>query len=89
MALLASILRVNPSPFVVLDEIDAALDEANSGRLAAILGELQEHSQLIVITHNRQTMNAARVLFGVTTGEHHTSRLLSIKLEDATALAAR
>jgi chromosome segregation protein len=89
VALLAAILRVNPSPFVVLDEIDAALDEANSGRLAAILGELQEHSQLIVITHNRQTMNAARVLFGVTTGEHHTSRILSMKLEDATVLAAR
>jgi chromosome segregation protein len=89
VALLAAILRVNPSPFVVLDEIDAALDEANSGRLSQILQELQAQSQLIVITHNRQTMNAARVLFGITTGEHHSSRLLSIKLEDATALAAR
>ena len=89
VALLAAILRVNPSPFVVLDEIDAALDEANSGRLAAILEELQEHSQLIVITHNRQTMRAARVLFGVTLSEHHVSHLLSMRLEDATALAAR
>ncbi|MDF2461746.1 MAG: chromosome segregation protein, partial [Candidatus Saccharibacteria bacterium] len=89
VALLAAILRVNPSPFVVLDEIDAALDEANSGRLAGILDELQEQSQLIVITHNRQTMQAARVLFGVTINEHHVSHLLSMRLEDATQLAAR
>ena len=89
VALLAAILRVNPSPFVVLDEIDAALDEANSGRLASILEELQEQSQLIVITHNRQTMHAARVLFGVTMNEHHVSHLLSMRFEDASALAAR
>jgi chromosome segregation protein len=89
VALLAAILRVNPSPFVVLDEIDAALDEANSGRLANILEELQDHSQLIVITHNRQTMHAARVLFGVTINDHHVSHLLSMRLEEATQLAAR
>ena len=89
VALLAAILAVNPSPFVVLDEVDAALDEANSGRLAEILGELQERSQLIVITHNRQTMKAARVLFGVTMNEQHVSHLLSMRLEEATTLAAR
>ena len=89
VALLAAILRVNPSPFVVLDEIDAALDEANSTRLADILEELQQHSQLIVITHNRQTMTAARVLFGVTMNDAHVSHLLSLQLEEATALAAR
>ena len=89
VALLAAILRVNPSPFVVLDEIDAALDEANSGRLSAILEELQEQSQLIVITHNRQTMRAARVLFGVTINEHKVSHLISMRLEEATQLAAR
>jgi chromosome segregation protein len=89
VALLAAILRVNPGPFVVLDEIDAALDEANSARLSRILTELQEQSQLIVITHNRQTMKAARVLFGITTGEHHVSHLLSMRLEEASALAAR
>jgi chromosome segregation protein len=89
VALLAAILRVNPSPFVVLDEIDAALDEANSGRLAGILEELQEQSQLIVITHNRQTMRAARVLFGVTINEHHVSHLLSMRLEEAAQMAAR
>ena len=89
VALLAAILSVNPSPFVVLDEIDAALDEANSGRLADILDELAEKSQLIVITHNRQTMRAANVLFGVTMNEHHVSHLLSLRLEEASALAAR
>lgn len=89
VALLAAILSVNPSPFVVLDEIDAALDEANSGRLAVILEELQSQSQLIVITHNRQTMRSAKALFGVTMDEHHVSRLLSLRLEEATTLAAR
>ena len=89
VALVAAIMRVNPSPFVVLDEIDAALDETNSGRLADILAELQQYSQLIVITHNRQTMRAAKVLFGVTMNEHHISRLISMRLEQATELAAR
>ena len=89
VALVAAIMRVNPSPFVVLDEIDAALDEANSGRLAGILTELQQYSQLIVITHNRQTMKSARVLFGVTINEHHISHLISMRLEQATQLAAR
>ncbi|HVQ44283.1 MAG TPA: AAA family ATPase [Candidatus Saccharimonadia bacterium] len=89
VALVAAILRVNPSPFVVLDEIDAALDEANSGRLATILAELEQYSQLIVITHNRQTMKAAKVLFGVTMGDHHISSLISMRLEQATQLAAR
>ena len=69
--------------------IDAALDEANSGRLAEIMAELQAHSQLIVITHNRQTMTVAKVLFGVTMNEHHVSHLLSLRLEEATQLAAR
>ncbi len=89
VALLAAILEVNPSPFIVLDEIDAALDEANSGRLATILRELATKSQLIVITHNRQTMEAAKVLFGVSMNDQHISHLLSLRLEDATQLAAR
>jgi chromosome segregation protein len=89
VALIAAIMRVNPSPFVVLDEIDAALDEANSGRLSGILSELAEYSQLIVITHNRQTMKAARVLFGVTSSDRQASHLISMRLEEATQLAAR
>ena len=89
VALLAAIITVNPSPFVVLDEIDAALDEANAGRLASILDDLQVRSQLIVITHNRQTMRSAKALFGVTMDQDHVSRLLSVRLEEASALAAR
>ncbi len=88
-ALIAAILRTSSSPFVVLDEIDAALDESNSTRLAEILAELHEHSQLVVITHNRQTMRAAGVIFGVTTDARHASRILSMRLEDADKLAAR
>jgi chromosome segregation protein len=89
VAMVAAIMKVNPSPFVVLDEIDAALDEANSARLADILTELGGYSQLIVITHNRQTMKTAGVLFGVTMNQHHTSHLISLRLEQATQMAAR
>jgi chromosome segregation ATPase len=88
-ALLAAILSVSPSPFVVLDEVDAALDEANSGRLAQILAELATHSQLIVVTHNRQIMAAADRLYGVTTDAHHASTLLSVKFAAASEMAAR
>ncbi|HSX48433.1 MAG TPA: AAA family ATPase, partial [Candidatus Nanoarchaeia archaeon] len=89
IALLAAILAANPSPFVVMDEVDAALDEANSARFAAILKDIAKHSQLVVITHNRQTMQAAHSLFGVTMDEHHVSRLLSVRLEQARELAAK
>jgi chromosome segregation ATPase len=88
-ALIAAIMRTSSSPFVVLDEIDAALDESNSTRLAEILAELHAHSQLVVITHNRQTMRAAGVIFGVTTDSRHASRIISMRLEDADKLAAR
>jgi chromosome segregation protein len=88
-ALLAAILTVNPSPFVVLDEIDAALDEANSSRLSQILSDLTKYSQLIAITHNRQIMATAKTLYGVTMDENHVSKLLSVRLEAATQMAAR
>lgn len=88
-ALLAAILTINPSPFVVLDEIDAALDEANSARLSQILASLTKHSQLIVITHNRQIMASARALYGVTMDTHHASKVLSVRLETASQMAAR
>lgn len=83
IALVCAILRVNPSPFVVLDEVEAALDEANSLRLTQILHELAETSQFILITHNRATMHSADALYGVTMGNDGTSRLLSVKLEQA------
>ncbi len=87
IALLSAILTVNPSPFVVLDEVDAALDEANSKRLTHILRRIAKHSQLIVITHNRQVMAVADAIFGVTMDAHHVSRLLSVKLEQAREMA--
>jgi len=83
IALLSAIIAVNPSPFVVLDEVDAALDEANTYRFAEILEELQKFSQFIVITHNRATMSRSDVLYGVTMGEDGTSRLLSVNLQEA------
>ncbi|MBI2474935.1 AAA family ATPase [Candidatus Uhrbacteria bacterium] len=82
IALLSAIMDVNPSPFVVLDEVDAALDEANTIRFAAILDELSQKSQFIIITHNRATMEKADVLYGVTMGDDGISNLLSVHLED-------
>lgn len=83
IALISAIMAVNPSPFVLLDEVDAALDESNTIRFASILRELSEKSQFIIITHNRTTMEQADVLYGVTMGEEGISNLLSIHLEDA------
>lgn len=83
VALLFAITAVNPPPFLVLDETDAALDEANSTRYAAILRELAKKTQLILVTHNRETMKCAGVLYGVTMGDDGVSRLLSLKFEDA------
>lgn len=85
IALICAIINVNPSPFVVLDEVDAALDEANSERLAKILDDLSHKSQFIVITHNRASMRRANVLYGITMGEDGVSKLLSIKLEEQLA----
>lgn len=81
-ALLFAFLRVKPSPFVVLDEVDAPLDEANVGRFAVVLREFSENSQFIVITHNRGTMEAADALYGVTMQEPGISRLVSLRMED-------
>jgi len=89
VALLFAIAAVNPPPFLVLDETDAALDEANSRRYASILKELAKKTQLVVITHNRETMQCAGVLYGVTMGDDGVSRLLSLKLEDADEYASR
>jgi len=83
MALLCAILHVNPPPFVLLDEIEAALDESNTLRFTKILTELSEQSQFIIITHNRVTMHAANILYGVTMGNDGMSKLLSVKLDEA------
>ncbi len=83
IALLCAIISNNPSPFVTLDEVDAALDEANSQRFAAILDHLAKKSQFITITHNRATMEKAKLLYGVTMGDDGVSQLLSVHMDEA------
>ncbi|MFA6258628.1 MAG: AAA family ATPase [Candidatus Paceibacterota bacterium] len=87
IALLFAMSQVNPPPFLVLDETDAALDEANSRKYGDMLEMLSKHSQLIVITHNRETMSRAGVLYGVTIGADGASKLLSVKFDEAVAIA--
>jgi len=83
IALYFAILRVKPAPFVVLDEIEAALDEANVLRFAAYLRRMAAASQMIVISHRRGTMEEADVLLGVTMVERGVSKLLTLSLEQA------
>ncbi|PIR97703.1 MAG: hypothetical protein COT91_00040 [Candidatus Doudnabacteria bacterium CG10_big_fil_rev_8_21_14_0_10_41_10] len=87
IALLMAILSSFPSPFLVLDEVDAALDEANSIRLGKILARLAHQTQFITITHNRETMRQSKALYGVTMGDDGISKVLSIKLEKAVEIA--
>ncbi len=82
VALLLAMLEVRPVPFCVLDEVDAALDEANVGRFSAALRGLAESIQFIVITHNRGTIEAADALYGVTVGDDAVSRVISLRLGD-------
>jgi chromosome segregation protein len=82
VALLLAIFRNKPSPFCILDEVDAALDEANTQRLAGVLREFLDRSQFIVITHKKRTMAAADRLWGVTMQESGISRLLPMRFED-------
>ncbi len=81
LALLFAIISHNPPPFAVLDEVEAALDEANSRRFGAMLRELSRETQFIAITHNRETMSQAGLLYGVTMGADGVSQLLSIRLD--------
>ncbi len=87
IALLFAITQVNPPPFLVLDETDAALDEANSRRYGDMIERLSEFSQLLVVTHNRETMSRADVLYGVTVGADGGSKLLSIQFDEAVKVA--
>lgn len=82
VALLLAMLEVRPVPFCVLDEVDAALDEANIGRFSKALRGLAETIQFIVITHNRGTIEAADALYGVTVGDDAVSRVVSLRLSD-------
>ncbi len=85
IALICAIISANPSPFVVLDEVDAALDEANSERLAQILDDLSSKTQFVIITHNRALMKRASIIYGVTMKADGVSQLLSIRLDDINA----
>jgi chromosome segregation protein len=87
IALIFAMSQVNPPLFIILDETDAALDEANSRRYGDMITALSEKSQLILITHNRETMSRAGILYGVTMGSDGVSKLLSVKFEDALAVA--
>lgn len=87
IALLFAISQVNPPPFIILDETDAALDEANSKKYGDMVENLSKHSQLIVITHNRETMSRAGVLYGITMGREGSSKLLSIAFDEALSVA--
>jgi chromosome segregation protein len=89
VALLFAMLEVRPVPFCVLDEVDAALDEANIGRFTEALRDLARVTQCIVITHNRGTIETADALYGVTVGDDSVSRVISLRLDEATALARR
>jgi len=87
IALIFAMSQVNPPPFIILDETDAALDEANSRKYADMVKALAARSQLILITHNRQTMEAAGELYGVTMGSDGISKLLSVKFDEAVNVA--
>jgi chromosome segregation protein len=87
IALLFGISAVNPPPFIILDETDAALDEANSRRYGDLVEKLAKHSQLILITHNRETMSRAGIIYGVTMSSTGVSKLLSIEFAQAVEVA--
>ena len=80
-ALVLAILRVSPTPFCVLDEVDATLDEANVDRLRAAMELLSRQTQFIVITHNRRTLEMADSIYGITMGDDGVSRVISLRLE--------
>ena len=81
LALLFAIISHNPPPFAVLDEVEAALDEANSKRFSDLLSELSSRTQFVAITHNRETMRRASILYGVTMGDDGISKILSVRLD--------
>jgi chromosome segregation protein len=86
LALLIAIFRYQPSPFCILDEVDAPLDEANVGRFTRLIGEMSGQTQFIIVTHNRKTMEMGSVLYGVTMQEPGVSKLVSVRWEESEAL---
>ncbi|MBZ5644657.1 MAG: hypothetical protein LAO19_18015, partial [Acidobacteriia bacterium] len=88
LALLIAIFRYQPSPFCILDEVDAPLDEANVGRFTKLVSEMSAGTQFIVVTHNRRTMEKASVLYGVTMQEPGVSKLVSVRWDEPVAAQA-
>ena len=86
VALIFSLLKVSPTPFCVLDEVDAMLDEMNVGRFRDLLRELSENTQFVIVTHNRNTVQVAEVIYGVTMGRDSVSQVLSLKLDEVSQI---
>jgi len=82
LSLLLALFRIKPSPFCILDEVDAPLDDANVERLADLVHEMTDHTQFVLVTHNRRTMVRAHLLYGVTMEEPGVSKLVSVRIQD-------
>ncbi len=82
VSLIFALLKISPTPFCVLDEVDAMLDETNVGRFRELLSELSTETQFIIVTHNRNTVQVADVIYGVTMGRDSTSQVISLKLDE-------
>ena len=89
VALLFSLFELSPAPFCLLDEVDAPLDDANVERYCETLSTLSERTQMVYVTHNKISMETAKVLIGVTMTEPGVSRLVAVDIDEALALAAR
>ncbi len=85
VALVFALLKTSPTPFCILDEVDAMLDEANVARLRDLLSELSAQTQFVVVTHNRNTVQAADVIYGITMGNDSTSQVLSLRLDEVSS----
>jgi chromosome segregation protein len=88
VALIFSLLKVSPTPFCVLDEVDAMLDESNVGRFRMLLEELSQHTQFVVITHNRNTVQASQVIYGVSMAPDSSSQVISLRLDELVSAPA-
>ena len=82
LSLLLALFRIKPSPFCILDEVDAPLDDANVERLADLVHAMTDHTQFVMVTHNRRTMARADLLYGVTMEEPGVSKVVSVRLEE-------